>query len=285
MKQLLGLLVMLLTMLLVGIPRAADISGLPWNQSNIAKLRELSKDDLLEFFNQERRNAGVVLEPLTANEIGQFEWADLANDGQYELVLTLFEPCTHAVEIEKRDASGNVTTVQTIEGLANLKTGIRDLDGDGKDELVIGKTLAEYSCASIVTWPAVYRLENGKYVEASRDFPAFYDDEVLPKLDAEIKQYRAKEVKAGAIDQWNPAGFIMARDKILRVLGRDPTAGLKQANDWMNSSDPQLAFYAAAMFKDIGGHEQDAKAAEVSYRRAKCKRHPGLAMCRAAAPN
>ena len=277
--KIMPLFVALLALAFAKIAVGVGMGSVEWNRANLATLRTLDKTDLVKFLNEQWPGA------FTTRQIGQFEWADLAGNGQYRLVLTLSGPCAHFVGIYSRDASGRLSLTQRLPGFANLKTGIRDLNGDGKDELVIGKTLAEYSCASIVTWPAVYRLDNGKYVEASRDFPKFYDDEVLPKLDAEIKQYRAKEVKAGAIDQWNPAGFIMARDKILRVLGRDPTAGLKQANDWMNSSDPQLAFYAAAMFKDIGGHEQDAKAAEVSYRRAKCKRHPGLAMCRAAAPN
>ena len=283
MKKLLGLLVVLLAIPLVGIPRAADISGPAWNQSNVATLRSFSKADLLAFFNEERRKAGVVPEPLTASEIGQFQWADLLGDGQYQLVLTLSEPCAHAVEINKRDASGKVRMVQTIEGWADLKTGIRDLNGDGKDELIIEKPLAEYNCAQVITWPAVYRLEKGKYVEASRDFPAFYDNEILPMLDAQIRQYRAKAVKAataGKPNLWNPAGLIMARDKILRVLGRNPTAGLHQAYQWMNTDNLYLLFAAAATFKGIGGHEEEAKAARVRYDRALCKRHPAMVKCR-----
>jgi hypothetical protein len=101
-----------LAIALVGTARAANIRSLAWTQSNIAVLRSFSKADLLAFFNEERRKAGVVPEPLTAAEIGQFEWADLAGNWQYQLVLTLSEPCAHAVDIEKRDASGKVATAQ-----------------------------------------------------------------------------------------------------------------------------------------------------------------------------
>ncbi len=34
------------------------------------------------------------------------------------------------------------------------------------------------------------------------------------------------------------AALTMCRDKILRVLGRDPNAGLAQAHEWMTSADP-----------------------------------------------
>jgi hypothetical protein len=277
MKKLLGLLLVLLAIPLADTPRAADIGSLAWNQANIATLRSFSKADLLAFFNEERRKAGVVPEPLTANEIAQFEWADLANNGQYQLVLTLSEPCAHAVDIEKRNTSGKVTTVQTIGGFANLKTGIRDLNGDGRDELIIARPLVEYSCAAIVTWAAVYRLESGKYVEASRDFPRFYDEQVLPKLEERIAAYQSKRARGY---RRQVAAAILQRDKVLRVLGRNPAAGLNQAYQWMNTDDPYLLLDAEVTLKEIGGHQEEVKAAELAYTRADCERHPAMVKCR-----
>jgi hypothetical protein len=277
MKRLLGLLLVLLTVPLVGTPRAANISGLAWNQSNIATLRSFSKADLLAFFNEERRKAGIVPEPLTAAEIGQFEWADLAGNGQYQLVLTLSEPCAHAVDIEKRDASGRVATAQIIGGLANLKTGLRDLNGDGRDELIIARPLVEYSCAAVAAWTAVYRLENGKYVEASRDFPQFYDEQVLPRLEERIADDQSKP---GLGYRHLVAAAILERDKILRVLGRNPAAGLNQAYKWMNTDDPYLLLDAKVTLKEIGGHQEEVKAAQLAYTRADCERHPAMVKCR-----
>jgi len=60
----------------------------------------------------------------------------------------------------------------------------------------------------------------------------------------------------------------MERDKILRTLGRDPTAGLQQAYQWMNSDDPRLLQAAGATFQDIGGHEQEKHAASEAWMRA-----------------
>jgi hypothetical protein len=167
-----------------------------------------------------------------------------------------------------------VTTTQSLAGRADLKTAIRDLNGDGKDEVILQTLLVEHDCANQLTWPAVYRLENGKYVEASRDFPAFYDNEVLRKLDGGIRQ-----AMIGHGNPDNQAGIIMVRDKILRVLGRDPTAGLQQAYQWMNSDDPDLLQDAAVTFEEIGGHEKELRAASASYRRTLCERQPGMAVC------
>ncbi len=86
-----------------------------------------------------------------------------------------------------------------------------------------------------------------------------------------MRQYKAraaKAAKAGHANLRHPAGLIMARDKILRVLGRDPTAGLAQAREWAKSDDPDAIQDAAVVFRDIGGHEGEARAADAAFRRA-----------------
>ena len=60
----------------------------------------------------------------------------------------------------------------------------------------------------------------------------------------------------------------MERDKILRMLGRDPTAGLQRAREWAASSDPDLIDDASIVFRDIGGHEDEARAADAALKRA-----------------
>jgi len=134
-------------------------------------------------------------------------------------------------------------------------------------------------------WLQVWRLKNGKYVEASRDFPNFYTKQILPKLDAAITQARedVNEVPAekakphpgisNTDDYWNSsarylAALIMTRDKILRVLGIDPNAGLEQAREWMKSPDPVLVDDAVSVFRDIGGHDADVRAARLARDRA-----------------
>ncbi len=126
---------------------------------------------------------------------------------------------------------------------------IQDLNGDGKDELVIPVQLGSglYGAAPVAIWPKVYRLQNGKYVEASRDFAKFYDTQVLPELNSEIADFRegaareaqsepgARMINRGQKMMLDTA--IITRDKILRVIGRDPKAGEQQAREWVTGPE------------------------------------------------
>jgi hypothetical protein len=71
---------------------------------------------------------------------------------------------------------------------------IIDLDGDGIKELVVTDTRWEMyddlSHAASPWAPMIYAWRNGRYVYASRDFPAYYRSE-LQKLRAAIEQARA----------------------------------------------------------------------------------------------
>jgi hypothetical protein len=66
----------------------------------------------------------------------------------------------------------------------------------------------------------------------------------------------------------NLAALIMCRDKIRRIIGRDPDAGLVQARKWMTDSDPVFVDNARIVFQDIGGHEEEVRAAKLATYRA-----------------
>jgi hypothetical protein len=176
----------------------------------------------------------------------------------------------NAVVIFSRDSSGKVTSAE-IRGseIRDLGRVVRDLNGDGKHELIIPTQLTEYSSAETVTWPAVYRLENGKYVEVSRDFPHFYDQDVLPEVKKPISGYQAGAGPPNPARQYALTELIMRRNQILRVLGRDPAAGLQDAREWMKSGDPRFLQAAAATFQSIGGHEDELRAATEAWERAR----------------
>jgi hypothetical protein len=273
------------TLTLASLAFSADIESLRWDQSNIASLRSFDAAAVATFVNEQQRQEGlppgVPPEVFTARDVDGFGWADPAGNAHYELLVGSLGPCARSVTIYSQDGSGSVKTAQVLSDFADLKTAIRDLNGDGKDELIVQKTLVEYNCAQVTTWPAVHRFDNGKYVEASRDFPKFYDDEVLPELNAQISRYQTKAKNGNGAQE--PASLIMKRDKILRVLSRDPNAGLQKAYQWMNTDDPLLLQDAAATFNDIGGHQEEANAVATNYTRALCERFPHMAICRSAA--
>ena len=135
-------------------------------------------------------------------------------------------------------------------------------------------------------WPRVFRFRDGKFVEASRDFAAFYDKTIFPLIDKAIAkaQQDFKDAQTSTVDpnldlddsridirtplDRTLAGITMCRDKILRVLGRDPNAGLAQARVWMTSADPVMVDNARVVFQDIGGHDDEVRAAKVATDRA-----------------
>lgn len=251
------------------------IGSLAWNQSNIEKLRSLDKAAVVRFMNEW---AGTEGDPdaTNANQISEFEWVTLADDGKYELATVGSQgPCCVFLYLYRQDAPGEVR-FQSYGGAGDLSKTIRDLNGDGKKELVLSQNVVENDNDQKFFWPVVYRLENDKYVEASRDFPKFYDEEVLPQLDKEI----AEDQRPDTNDPESLAGLLMERFKILRVLGRDPTAGLKQAYGWMNSNDPDLLQDAAVTFSEIGGHEADARAADEARTRMVCRDSPRFPGCK-----
>jgi len=55
---------------------------------------------------------------------------------------------------------------------------------------------------------------------------------------------------------------------LLSALYLSPTAGVQQAREWAAGSDPDLIDDATIVFRDIGGHEDEARAADAALKRA-----------------
>jgi hypothetical protein len=175
-----------------------------------------------------------------ANTIQEFSWIDLGGDGRYALVLIeLPGSCCSDLMMYQQDASGHIKS-QLLEGAGRLSNTIRDVNGDGKQELILpppaDPMIESYGAVREIVWPRVYRLENGKYVEASSEFANYYESDVLPPIEHAISWSRWRIAK-GPIGRkadlrWlrymhhKVAGLTMERDKILRVIARDPDAGI-----------------------------------------------------------
>ncbi|MBE3602267.1 hypothetical protein IMX07_01355 [bacterium] len=261
--------------------RAASIKSTPWEKVNANALNALEKIDVATFLS-EVTEFGLALHADCAcvkpGDIREFKWADLRGDGRLELVAILDvngRKFFNSLVILRRGANGNVK-YQELRGwmIADLGNVIRDLNGDGQDELIIPAVLYQYNTAGTYTWPVVYRLEKGKYIQASSDFPRFYDAEVLPTLQKQICDYQSKPASFRRINLDTAAMLIFERDKILRMLGRNPTAGLQEAYQWMNTDDPLLLLAATNIFNDIPGHREEANAARAAYDRASSEPAP-----------
>lgn len=223
---------------------AADIAGVAWNESNIEVLRAFDESAVAGFVSRMR---GEDPDP-TPMKIGDFAWVKGAVG--YRLVVTSDAGgcCGFDwVGIYSKGAEGKVR-VQWIEGfhVPPLSEVIRDVDGDGKDELVVpslveGEAPSNDAWQPPAIWPRVYRWRGAQYVDASADSPAFYDKEVLPNLDKEIEEGRERAARAPSMPVAGDPNFIpheaearyparklaaleKTKDKILRVLGRPASA-------------------------------------------------------------
>jgi hypothetical protein len=282
----------LLAMILV-LPSVASsaqkIEDIPWDESHIKTLRASGKAAAFRFFIRQEDPDNEMESTESSLDFG-FDWYP-AGEGKYELAINSQSgPDIAHLDIYWRDAPGKFRS-QNFGILAFARTEkwyegpeFADLNGDGKDELILFEPLDSDDSANLfrrkfvpnATWPKVYRLRDGKYVDASRDFADFYLNKILPQLNKAI----VKAANANAPpwsdpsdNDWqlpdrNLAALIMCRDTILRVIGRDPTAGLAQARKWMRDSDPVMVDDARIVFQDLGGHDEEVRAAKLATDRA-----------------
>lgn len=66
---------------------------------------------------------------------------------------------------------------------------IRDVDGDGKDEIVKSVN-TQFSLGAIATWYDIYVYRNGDFVENNSAYPLFYQNTVLPQYRDQLMSAR-----------------------------------------------------------------------------------------------
>jgi len=272
---------------------AGEIAHMHWDEANISTLRSLDRDSIQKFVNSPEAY-GITpdegpLSDILPTDVIQFAWADFAGNGKYALVVVEGDAGA-VISIFQQSAVGKMDEQRIeLEGYGHegqLKDAIRELNGDGKKELLVnsgfgaGPSMAE---TPLTQWPMVYRLENGKLVEASREFPSFYDKQVLPPLEAKIaalektldSEAGAKAAGEAVIKEYSPSQPDIdshtspeqekaVRDSeqlalqqslrihILHVLGRKPTAKEeKEALEWLDSPDYWVRKYAEPALEEM----------------------------------
>jgi len=231
-------------------------------------------------------------EGSSLSDFGWFEFGwHRAGDGKYELAvgsstgpeiafLTIYwRETSQKVRTQSFDLPPYNTAPPTAGDNWYKDTEFADLNANGVDELVVfvpvdqSSPLLNRKFVPNGVWPQVFGLRgtDGPFVEASREFPAFYKSDFLPQLENEILKVRNSEGRHPAAQIWDArylAALIMCRDKVLRVLGLDVAAGLTEAKQWMSSADPVLLDDARIVFEDVGGHQDEVNAANLAVRRA-----------------
>ena len=157
-----------------------EIADLAWKESNIKTLRGFNEDACYRFFNRDDLDAAETEAPIYPD----CDWYPAGN-GTYELAINSQSgPDAAFLDAYWRDGQGKITD-QEFEIDQDAGEGwydgpqFADLNHDGSSDLILIAHLEydqpshRFKTVPDGEWPQVYRLRNGKYAEASRDFPAF----------------------------------------------------------------------------------------------------------------
>jgi hypothetical protein len=119
---------------------------------------------------------------------------------------------------------------------------LRDLDGDGNDEVVLPRALSFYegTAACMAVIPAVYRCSKKGCVESGKEFSRFYRSELA--LRSALK---------GGTNAFDLPCLLMEIAKLERLNGDDLRARIALAEQWAHDADPTLRRKAIDIFADI----------------------------------
>jgi hypothetical protein len=195
-------------------------------------------------------------------KVGAGKVIDRDGNGTPELLVSLdpsgrgFYNELHILYPEGQRMRTQILPVWKLESLDGV---VEDLDGDARLELILPEDLTPYRGGAdpLATWRAVYTLEGGKYLERSARFRSFYEKREIPRLLHAIDEVRT--VPGGKLPEasYRVEALEIERDKIYRVEGGQPKAGLASALGWAKSSDPRERTLAAGILSDIGDPEAD----------------------------
>ena len=199
-----------------------------------------------------QRVAGGVV----ASDVSDFEFIDMLGDGRVELVAAVDysgREFFDDVLVVSRNEEADKYDVQDLDAwnLESLHGIIRDLNGDGRRELVVPVLLTPYLGARpIAVWYRVYGHDRTGYVDADKEFTAFYKNERIPRL-----QQKIADLQTAAAPQLQIDTVQIELDKANRTTNENPKAGFEAARTWAHDSDPIRRVFAVSVLSDIGGPE------------------------------
>ena len=168
---------------------------LSWSATGAEALRALLKDNatVKRFLNEidtgDPTGAGAI------EAVKEYRLLDLWGDGQIELIALIDvsgRGFFNILEIVRLGPEGFVTPEVRGFQIEGLESTLKDLDGDGRYELVVPTLLEEYEGARpLATLEEVYVFNGQQYVKASGRFPQFYSEVVLPRLQRELAKLEA----------------------------------------------------------------------------------------------
>ena len=182
-------------------------------------------------FLNEIATAGDPSGPTFVKDVFDYRFVDLNGDSWFELAALVGggRPVT-LLEIVSQTPGGVPPTdrlATTYDGFViselpgadvlDLNAVLRDLDGDGTYEIVMPQVLGEFEGASRpqARIPEVFAWKDGDYANVSAHYPAFYRDEVLPRLE---RQLQMLETLPAAADPSDRTARRAEREKVGREI-------------------------------------------------------------------
>jgi hypothetical protein len=164
--------------------------------------------------------------------------------------------CNRLFRLSMGTPSAVLQQFETTWGITDLSLIISDLDHDGDPELLIPNEWGHgrhYHCEP--TKIVIYKCDARTCSDESRRFPAFFEHEA-DRLSQVIE--RLARFSPGAQVEQREC-LEMERDRLLRFLGLDPSAGLRAADVWMHDASKDVRLNAISVFADVGDAASQAR--------------------------
>jgi hypothetical protein len=197
----------------------------------------------------------IFIDTITDAEISSsvrdFHFQDINLDGQLELIavidLTGRDYANSLVVVRRSGSSFAVQRVRAAT-MPPVTDMLRDLDGDGRPEIVVPTPFTPYlgARAPEAIYPAIYGWSGIVLSDHSTAFANYYSTAIVPVLRARLDELQLTDPDSIQTDV-----AAAAYDKALRLSGLDASAGLIQALAWVTHVDPVHRMIAAAILADI----------------------------------
>lgn len=183
-----------------------------------------------------------------------FRFVDLDGNGTLELVawIDLSGRGHGRLFVISRTANG-YAHASVPASYVDFPTVIRDVDEDGRMEIVLRRGLTPYGGGHArAAVSAVFVFSPEGLADRSPAFHDFYESVELPRISAALESARTLTADG---DVAAADALEVERDKILRMTGGDANAGLTLAQEWSADARPRRREWAAVILGDIDSPE------------------------------
>lgn len=164
--------------------------------------------------------------------------------------------CHHVLRIR---LTGTPTVLQSFESYAvdNVASIVRSNPQSGQVEIVLPRPISDNEgaarCVAVV--PSVLRCNGLSCTDTGGEDVQFFLDQVDQREQALARLTGSDEELASGKREC----LTIERDKLLRMSGNNPRAGIAQADEWLESRDPLLRRKALSVYEDVGDEESKRK--------------------------